>query len=398
MFRSYFPIFTNHPDLVFLDSASSTQKPQQVIDAISNFFSSQYSNIHRWAYDLSMESSLLYEKAKWAIAKKLHATQHEIVFTYNATYAANLISRSILKSGYLKRGDRVLISKVEHHANIVPWQILSEEYGIVIDWIDLHVDGTIDYDSLAEKVINSTVLSITGASNVTGELLDLDRVTHILGGLDKKPIFIVDGSQRFPHIETDVVKYGIDFFFATWHKVMSDTGFGFFYGRKDLIKNMLPAFCGWWAINSVTENGYEPAGLPFRYEPGTPHIAWAVSMLAALDFIDEIGGFDVIEKYEKDLLEYALEQFSTLPLWVRYVGSKKSENRLGVFAFEFDHHHPNDVAEYLADHGVCVRSGHHCTEPFHQAMNIRATLRASFYIYNTRDDIDIFVKHLKDYL
>jgi cysteine desulfurase/selenocysteine lyase len=396
MYQKDFPIYTTHPNLVFLDSASSAQKPAKVIEAMSDFFKTSYANIHRGAYDLSMESSLLYDRAKKAVAQKLHAdSESEIVFTYNATYAFNLIARGFVKSGFLKKWDIVLISKVEHHANVVPWQILASEYGIVIEWVNLHEDGTIDYMDLASKLPHAKVLSLTGASNVTGEVLDLDRVKEIFDSLSQKPLFILDGSQRFPHMETDVKKYGIDFFVGTGHKVMSDTGIGFFYGRKDLLKKLNPAFCGWWAINGVTIEGYEPAGLPFRHEPGTPHIAGAVSLLAALEYIDSIGGFERVEEYERELTEYMLEQVKKLPPSVKLLGSHEGENRLGVFSFTFEHHHPNDVAEILADAGICVRSGHHCTEPFHKTMGIGASMRASLYIYNTKEDIDKLVSLLK---
>ena len=395
MFRSDFPIFTSHPDLVYLDSASTAHKPQRVIDALSHFFANDYANIHRGAYDLSMESSGLYDRAKSAVAKKMGATPAEIVFTYNATYAFNLIAQSLVKSGYLTKGDTVLLSKVEHHANIVPWQIIAAEYGIRIDWVELHPDGTLDYDSLEQKLPNAKVLSITGASNVTGEVLDLGRMKGILDSLEQKPLFILDGSQRFPHMETDVLQYGIDFFVATGHKVMSDTGIGFYYGRKDLLQKMDPAFCGGGAINSVTTEWYTPAGLPFRHEPGTPHIAGAVSLLAALDYIDSIGGFATIEKYEQELTEYALELFSTLPSSIRLLGSKNPENRLGVFSFVFDGKHPNDIAEALADAGICVRSGHHCTDVLHTALGIWGSLRVSLYLYNTREDVERLVERMR---
>lgn len=395
MFRSYFPIFTSHPDLVYLDSASSAQKPHMVIDALSWFFSNDYANIHRWAYDLSLKSSTLYDEAKEAIAQKLRVSAHEITFTHNATYAFNLIARSLIKTEILKKGEKVLLSKIEHHANIVPWQILSEEYGIIIDWVDIHMDGTLDYDSLEKKLPGVTVLSLTWASNVTGEILDLERVNKILETCDTRPLFIIDGSQRFPHMETDVKKHGIDIFVATGHKVMSDTGIGFFYARKDLLREMIPAFSWGGAINSVTTDGYEGAGLPFRHEPGTPHIAGAVSLLSALRFIDSLWGFEIIEKYEKELTEYALEKFMNLPPWIRFLGSKTAENRLGVFSFVFENHHPNDVAEMLADKNICVRAGHHCTEPLHHALGIGGSLRMSLYLYNTREDIDIFVEVLK---
>ena len=410
MYRSAFPIFSTHPDLVFLDSASSAQKPQYVIDRMSEFMSSSYANIHRGSYDLSMESSLLYDRAKNAVAKKLSVRADEIVFTYNATYAFNLIARSLVKSGYLKSWDTVLLSKVDHHANIVPWQILAEEYGVLIDWVDIHLDGTLDYSSLESKLPHAKVLSITGASNVTGEILDLERVQWIMQNSKFKiqnwGIYIIDGSQRFPHMSTDVAKYGIDFFIATGHKVMSDTGIGFFSGRKDLLQKMEPAFCGGGAINSVTLDGYEAAGLPFRHEPGTPHIIGAVSLLAALEYIDSIGGYEAIEKYEKSLVEYALQRFGEAwfldhTLWgaqrgVRLLGSRNPENRLGVFSFVFAGHHPNDVAEMLADTGICVRSWHHCTDPLHHALDIRGSLRVSLYLYNTRVDVDVFVKKLQE--
>ncbi len=395
MFRHDFPIFTTHPDLVYLDSASSAQKPQWVIDTLSRYFAFDYANIHRGAYDLSLASSLLYDRAKSAVAKKLGARQDEIVFTYNATYAFNLISRSLVKSGYLVKWDRVLLSKVEHHANIVPWQILAEEYGIIIDWVELNRDGTLDYDSLESKIANVKILSITGASNVTGAVLDLDRVKKILDSLEKRPLFILDGSQRFPHMATDVMNYGIDFYVGTGHKVMSDTGIGFYYWRKEILQKLDPAFCGGGAINSVTIDGYEAAGLPFRHEPGTPHIAGAVSLLAALDYIDSIWGYEAIEQYERELTEYALEQFATLPLSIRLLGSKNPENRLGVFSFVFADYHPNDIAEILADAGICVRAGHHCTDPLHATLWVGGSLRASFYIYNTRADVDRLVEKLR---
>ncbi len=396
MFRSDFPIFSTHPDLVFLDSASSTQKPSLVIDAISRFFANDYANIHRGAYDLSMESSRLYEQAKFSIAKHLGLNSyHEVVFTYNATYAFNLISRSLIKTGKLHRGDIVLLSKADHHANIVPWQILVEEYGIRIDWVELHSDGTIDYTSLAEKLKDATILSITGASNVTGEILDLEQVRAILDTVSAPPLWILDGSQRFPHMETSMETYGIDIFVATGHKIMGDTGIGFFAAKKELLQLLVPAFCGGGAIYSVTSSGYEVAWLPFRHEPGTPHIAWAVSLLAAFEYIESIGGFAAIEQYEKVLVAYTLEKIKTLPQSVRLIGSYMAQNRLWVFSFTFENHHPSDIAEILADVGICVRSGHHCAHPLHASIGSLGSLRMSLYLYNTHADIDRFFIELK---
>ncbi len=391
MFKKDFPIFDTHKNLIFMDSASSTQKPKMVIDGMKRFFENNYANIHRGAYDLSMNSSELYDKAKKKIAQFLGADSHnEIVFTYNATYALNLVSRGLVKSKILQSWDKILLCRADHHANIVPWQIIADEYGIEILWIDLHNNGTIDYEDIARKIPDVKLISITGASNVTGEILDISKMKKIFEKLENKPLFVVDGSQRFPHLATNVVDAGIDIYIGTGHKVMSDTGLGFFYGKKNLLKEINPAFCGGGAINGVTIDGYEPAGLPFRHEPGTPHIAWAVSILTSLKYIESIGGYEVVEKYEKELTEYALEKIKNLPQNIHLIGSSISENRLGVFSFYFDEWHPHDVAEELADAGICVRSGHHCAEPLHHTLNIGASLRASLYIYNSREDIDTF--------
>ncbi len=406
MFLHDFPIFSENPSLIFLDSASSAQKPRHVIDGMKHFFERSYANVHRWAYDLSMESSLLYEKAKKYVAKFLSASsESEIVFTYNATYAFNLIAHGLARSGILKKGDTILLSKLDHHANIVPWHIIAKEYDLILDWVDLHDDGTLSYESLAEKLPHARLLSITGASNVTGELLDIERVHALLNALENRPLFVLDGSQRFPHVATDVVKYGIDFYVGTGHKVMSDTGLGFFYGKKELLKAIDPVFCGGWAINAVTTEWYEPAGLPFRHEPGTPHIAGGVSLLHALEYIESIGWYEAIEKYENGLTEYALSAFQKAGFlqgppskdmkWITLLGSYEVKNRLWVFSFASMTHHPHDIAEALADKNICVRSGHHCTEPFHAHMGLGASFRASTYIYNTREDIDSFIETLK---
>ena len=399
MFRSDFPVFSNHPNLVFLDSASSAQKPKIVIDAISHFFASNYANIHRWAYDLSMKASQLYEEAKESIAQHLGLNAYyEVVFTYNATYAFNLVSRSLIKTGKLKKWDRVLLSKADHHANIVPWQILAEEYGILIDWIDVYPDWTINYIDLEKKIQWVKILSITGASNVTGEVLDIDRVSEIIQKQETPPLWIMDGSQRFPHMETNMSQYGIDIFVATGHKIMSDTGIGFFAAKKELLQELVPAFCWGGAINHVTTEEYKNAGLPFRHEPGTPHIVGAASLLASMNYIQSLGGFGAIETYEKELVDYVLEKIKDFPDSIQLIGSRNAKNRLWVFSFVFESHHPNDIAEFMADNNICVRSGHHCAEPLHRAIGVQGSLRMSLYIYNTKWDIDRFFDVLKHFL
>jgi cysteine desulfurase / selenocysteine lyase len=399
MYRADFPIFATHPDLVYLDSASSTQKPQKVISAMTDMMTSTYANIHRWSYELSERSEDIYQRSKEKLAIYIGArSRHEIIYTANATYAFNLLSRSLIKSGLLERWDRVVLSLLEHHANIVAWQILAEEYGIVIEWVDMTGDGRIDYEDLEKKISGAKVLSLTAASNVTGAVTDLSKVKEIITRCEAKDpcqrdmLFIVDGSQALGHFSIDVEKYGIDFYIATGHKVFSDTGIGILYGKKDLLKKMSPALCGGGAINSVSVDGYEPAWLPYRYEPGTPHIIWAASFLAALEYIESIWGYEAIEKYEADLIEYTLTKIRELPESVKLIGPKDSHLRVWVFSFAFDHHHPRDIADALADAGICVRAGHHCTEPLHHFLGLPATLRMSLSIYSTREDIDTFVR------
>lgn len=314
MFQRDFPFFHHNPDTIFFDSASSAQKPQVVIDAVEQFLAGGYANIHRGAYDTSLEASHRYETSKKRLAALFGMQSHsEVVYTYNATYAFNMIVQSLVKTGLLSRGDTVLLSQCEHHANIVPWHIAAEEHGIRIEWVRVASDGTLDYDDLAKKLPNARVLSLTLASNVTGEILDIERVQSYREQLSEKPLWIADGSQFAPHHTVSLPKSGIDIFVGTGHKMMSDTGIGFLIASKDLLQKLLPSWGGGGAINWVSETGYEPAGLPFRYEPGTPHIVGAISLLAALDYIESIGGYAKIAEYEQDLIEYFLGKIPTLP-------------------------------------------------------------------------------------
>lgn len=391
MFQSDFPLLKKHPNFVYLDSASTAQKPDKVIDAMQDIMNNKYANIHRGSYALSEMSEMLYDESKEMVRKSIGAeSRHEILYTYNATYASNFLSRSLVKSGILKKGDVILLSLLEHHANIVPWQILSEEYGVIIRWVNVTDDGRIDYEDLEKKLPWVRLVSLTAASNVTGAVTDIRKVKELLDALSDRPLFVIDASQWLPHFSLEVSKDGIDFLFATGHKVMSDTGIGILYGRKDLLRSISPALCGGGAINSVSEGWYEAAGLPYRFEPGTPHIVWAASLLAAFQYIESIWGYEVIEKYEQSIVEYALEKIRKLPPTIKLVGPKDSHLRLWVFSFVFENHHPRDIADALADVDICVRAGHHCTEPLHNHFGLPATLRMSTYLYTTKNDIDRF--------
>jgi cysteine desulfurase / selenocysteine lyase len=362
---------------------------------MTDIFTDSYANIHRWSYDLSEKSEALFDASKEKVRAFLHAeSRHEIVYTYNATYAFNLLARSLVKSSMLVKWDRVLLSVLDHHANIVPWQMIAEEYGIVIDWIPVTPLGRLDLGVLESKIAWARLVSVTAASNVTWAITDIAKIRDILKKWDSHKILVIDGSQALPHFSVDVVDLDIDFFIATGHKVMSDTGIGILYGKKSLLQKMNPAFSWGWAINFVTQEGYEPAGLPYRHEPGTAHIVWAASLLAALTYIESIGWYDAIARHEQDLVAYTLSKIATLPHEIRLIGPLDAQDRLGIFSFAFSDRHPSDVADMLAEKWICVRVWHHCTEPLHRYFGLDATLRMSLYIYNTREDIDRFFEGL----
>lgn len=399
MFRKDFPVFTHHPDLIYMDSASTMQKPESVIQGMAKYLSTSYANIHRWSYDLSEQSEVLYEASKKKVAQYIWAKDSaEIVYTYNSTYAANLLAQSLRKSGWLKQGDTVVLNASDHHANIVPWLILKEEWYINVKVIPPYSNGTFDYDTFKTFLTPDVrCLSMTAASNVTGECINLKRISEILDAAyssGERPYFVVDASQYIPHFPVDVNTMGIDFLFFTGHKIMADTGIGVLYGKKQLLKELQPAWCWGGAINEVHEDSYIPAGLPFRFEPGTPHIVWAVSLLLALEYIENIWGYPVLIQHEAELVQYMLlkiEQSKAFKEW-RYLllwpsdGSK----RIGVFTFYFPSIHPHDVADMLADEWIAVRSWHHCTQPLHELIQVPASLRVSFALYNSKEDIDVF--------
>lgn len=352
--RSDFPIFTNNPDLVYLDSASTAQKPSVVIDGMRDFMERDYANIHRGAYSLSERSEELYDASKKAVARLIGArSTAEINYTYNATYALNLLVTSLVRSKWLKKGDKVLLSMAEHHANIVPWLIAKEDIGIEVEFVKLSADFGLDFTDLEEKLTSDVrVVSLTAASNVTGGVTDLARARDLIRAHDPDTLFVVDGSQGVPHFRVDVTELDIDFLIFTGHKMMADTGIGVLYGKKEHLKTLVPVFGGGGAINWVHQDCFAPAGLPSRWEPGTPHIIGAVSLLRAVEYIESIGGYPEIGAIENDLIEYTLSRWQDFKKQfpqVRLIGSEKSENRVGVFGFVVDSIHISDLADAFAD-------------------------------------------------
>ena len=379
-----------------MDSTASSQKPSYVIDAIKHYLENSYSNIHRWAYSIAELSEKMYIDSKKKTAKFLNADSwKEIIYSFNSTYASNLLVASLKRSSYFKKWDKVLVSIVEHHANVVPWLILAEEIWIELDYIKVKDDFSLDFDDL-EKKLDAKVkaVSITHVSNVTCEIFDLERVWKILKQRKERPLFIVDASQSIPHISLDVKKIWCDFLFFTAHKIMADSGLWVLWGKENLLKDLNPAFSGWWAISWVKKTCFKEAPLPDRFEPGTPNLTWALSLLKAFEYIENIWAYKTIEALEKDFNDYVLKKFKSIT-WVKLIWWFNPSSRVSVFSFIVDWVHSLDIADYMADNNICIRAWQHCAEPFMWELWVNHTCRMSLYIYNSLEDIDKFFEILK---
>ncbi len=402
-FRQDFPIFKNNPNLIFLDSTASSQKPEYVISGICDYLSNNYSNIHRWLYDIAINSEKMYFDSKKKVAEFLWWVDFkEVIYTYNSNYALNIISQTLRLNKVLKSGDKVLVSIVEHHSNIVPWLILKEEIWIELEFVKINDNFEIDFEDFAKKYDEKVkVIALTQVSNVTWQIFDLERVWSLIRDrssnrpVSERPIFIVDASQSFPHFKVDVQKLNCDFLFFTAHKVMADSWLWVIWGRRELLEKYKPIFSGGWAINEVKEQCFRSWALPFKFEPGTPNISGAVSLLKALEYIEKIGWYEEVEKIEKDLVEYSLAEFAKRP-HLKLIWSKSSQNRVWVFWFYIEWVHSLDIADIMAENNICIRAGQHCTEPFMDYLGIKSSARMSLYIYNSKEDIDKFFEVLDD--
>lgn len=389
-----FPIFKNNPDLIFFDSTASSQKPSMVIDGITDYLENSYSNIHRWMYDVSMRSEKLYKQSKQKVCEVIGGNSYrEVIYTMNSTYALNILSQTLRRNKILKTGDKVLLSLAEHHANIVPWLILKEEIGIEVEFVWLDDNFDLDFEDFAQKYDETVkVISFTQVSNVTGTVFDLEKV----GTLKKEgTLFIVDASQSVPHIKIDVKKMNCDFLFFTWHKVFADSWIWVLWGKEELLSKYEPIFSWGWAISEVCLTWYKSASLPDKFEPGTPNMTGAVSLLKAFEYIDSIGWYNTIEAHEKILTEYFLKKAKTCSK-MKIIGWFNPQNRVAVFSFILEWHHSDDVAEILAENGIAVRSWKHCAHPLLQKYDYTHSVRASLYIYNDVSEIDTFFEAIEE--
>ncbi len=386
--RRDFPILqqeVNGKPLAFLDSGASSQKPRQVIACLEEYYRRYNANVHRGVYKLSEEATFAYERARGKVARFIGAaSQREVVFTRNTTEALNLVAYA-WGGANLRAGDRILLTIMEHHSNIVPWQMLAQRVGAAIDYLGIDEEGRLRLDELDEKLTERTrLVALTHQSNVLGTInpvrLIADRA-HDVGA-----VVVVDGAQSVPHMPVDVQELGCDFLAFSGHKMCAPTGIGVLWGRRALLEAMPPFLGGGSMIKVVELERSSYADVPARFEAGTPAIGEAIALGEACDYLSAIG-MEAIHRHEQDLLSYGLECLGALE-GVTIFGPRDTTDRGAALSFALDGVHPHDVAAILDGEGVAVRAGHHCAQPLHRHLDVPATTRASFYIYNTREEID----------
>jgi cysteine desulfurase/selenocysteine lyase len=394
--RNDFPIFKkkiNGKDLVYLDNASTTQKPYSVIESITDFYSNYNSNIHRAVYQLAEEATELYENSRNKIANFINVRPEEIIFTRNTTESINLIAHSWARLN-LKKDDVIAITEIEHHSNIVPWQILCQEIGTRLEYVGIDESGFLDVEYLIELISSKKVklVSISHMSNVLGTIVPIERIIKTAHQHDI-PV-IVDGAQSVPHMPVDAKKLDCDFLVFSAHKMLGPTGVGVLYAKKEFLEKMKPFMGGGDMIKEVFKFHTNYNEVPYKFEAGTPNIADVVGFGAAIDYLEKIG-MENIRKHEISLTEYALESIQSLK-YITIYGPTDSNFRGGVISFNIADIHPHDLATIMNDHGIAIRSGHHCAQVLMQRLDVPATSRASFYIYNTKEEIDKFVNAIKE--
>jgi len=383
-----FPIFDQNPWLVYLDNASTTQKPQFVIDAVSTFVSEKYANVHRGNYTLSAEAEEIYMQSKKMVAKCIGAEMSEIAYHYNATAVSNMVAQALCYSKKIGKWDTVLLWVWDHHATTVVWQQLQKLFGFRIDYIPLAADQySIDWDALNTMIDDSVkVVVCSHVSNVTGTIYDMKKIRSLL---HDDVFFMVDASQSVPNFSVDVQDIWCDCLFFTAHKMLAYTGLWVMYLQKRHISSLEPLCVGGGVIEDVTTQWHTLKNTIERWEAGTPNIIGAVSLLASLRYIDRIGGYGTIQQIERENIAYVLEKVKDLPEWIRLVGTSDVDGRVGVFSFVTDEN-PIDIADRLAEEDICVRVGWHCSHPLIYAMWHKQLLRMSCYIYTSKEDIDRF--------
>ena len=391
-----FPIFSQEmrggKRLVFLDSGATSQKPIQVMDAERNFYSTNNAAVHRGSYLLAERASEAFEGARDRVAQFIGAQSHEIVFTKSATESLNLLAVSLERttgSLQVKEGDEIVVSELEHHANLIPWQELAKRTGAVLKWFEMNEDGSLNLSKI-DQIITSKckVVAITHQSNVLGSVPDIAPIiaaAHAVGAL-----FVLDGCQSVPHQPVNVQALDVDFLVFSGHKALGPTGIGVLWGRQELLSQMEPFLYGGSMIETVTMTDSTWAEAPKRFEAGVPNMAQAVGLAAALDYLDVVG-LSKIHQWELHLTNLALKGLKEID-GVKVIGPQGLENRGGVISFTIAGLHPHDIGQVMDQYGVAVRTGHHCAWPLIRKLGLTGTTRASFYLYNDESDVEVFLE------
>ena len=381
--RRDFPIFANQPDnFVYLDSSATTLKPQSVIDAVAGYYSKYSANVHRSIYAIGEEATAEYEGSRLKVAKLINANTKSIIFTRGTTESINLVAYTWARKN-IKAGDENLLTEMEHHSNLIPWQLCAQETGAILKHIPFNEDGTLDLSDPEKWFTHKTKLvSVIHQSNVFGTvnpIKDIIKIAHDVGA-----IVLVDAAQSVPHQTVDVQDMDCDFLAFSGHKMLGPTGVGVLYGKPELLEAMPPFLGGGEMIRTVSLNDSTWNDIPWKFEAGTPNIAQAIGLGAAVDYINQIG-METIHNREQELLNYALEKMLEIPE-INIYGA--APERGAVISFNVDNIHPHDLAQFLDYDGIAIRAGHHCAQPIMKKLGVSATGRASFYVYNSKDDVD----------
>ena len=376
--------------LVYLDTTATSQKPKYVLDSLSHYYSYSNANVHRGIHTLAEEATAAYENARVSISNFINSPRSEqVIYTRNTTEAINLVANTWGRENF-RRGDRVVMTEMEHHSNLVPWQMLAESIGMEIDIVPVDDHGLLDlmvYEKLLKK--NPKAVCVTHMSNVLGTLNPIRSMADLAH--EHGAVIIVDGAQSAPHMPIDVQELDVDFFAFSAHKMCGPTGIGVLYGRYELLSTMPPFLGGGDMIKRVELRRFDTNDLPYKFEAGTPAIGEAVGMGAAVEYLNEIG-MENIWDHEQEIVAYAMDRLEEVPGVTIY--GPEADKRGGVTAFTLDGVHPHDVSQILDSDGIAVRAGHHCAMPLHTRYNLVATARASYYLYNTRKDVDKLIEGL----
>ena len=389
--RNDFPAYRKKDgNFIYLDSASTSQKPEFVINAISSYYSSYAANIHRALYEIGEKATDKYEKVREKVKQFINVPDsHVVIFTGGTTESINLIAYS-WGSNNLSNGDQILITEMEHHSNIVPWQLLCSRSNASLNYIPIKKDGTLELGKLKENILPKTkLISLTHQSNVFGTINPLNNIIDEAKKIGA--ITVIDGAQAVPHMKVDIKKLGCDFYAFSGHKMLGPTGVGVLIARKNILEEIDPFMGGGEMINSVNMDESTWNEVPWKFEAGTPNIAQVIGLGAAIDYIQKIG-IENIHQHEQELLHYGLDLLDQNKDVTLY---GKADNRGAVIPFNLENIHPHDLAKFLDTDGICIRAGHHCAQPIMNKLGVSATARASFYLYNTKEDIEKLVESIK---